>query len=173
MSEGTLSVHSRSKLCAKITTNQIDQEYKNTQSVEDSIPKKRKSWKSSDEFFETQDNACIEEFEEESPNSKSDFVSSGSISKLITQRNLTQIVEQKISSLAVAKSCRSDIKNLSREFEPGFHQTVKVCEDESSEESGCEPEPDIQESTQESVRSEDILIECSTSSNTKSTQVRV
>lgn len=134
------------------------QEYKNTI-----------VWKNSDEFFETQYKTCIEEFDEESPNSKNNSFSSGTSSEsAISQGNSTQKVEQITKSPAVLKFHRSDVKNLSHDFQSCF-QTVKTYKDESSEESSCEP--DIQESSQESVQSAVIQIECSTSSNTKSTEV--
>lgn len=142
------------------------QEYKNTQSLEESIPKHTIVWKNSDEFFETQYKTCIEEFDEESPNSKNNSFSSGTSSEsAISQGNSTQKVEKITKSPAVLKFHRSDVKNLSHDF-----QTVKTYKDESSEESSC-GEPDIQESSQESVQSAVIQIECSTSSNTKSTEV--
>lgn len=145
------------------------QEYKNTQSLEESIPKHTIVWKNSDEFFETQYKTCIEEFDEESPNSKNNSFSSGTSSEsAISQGNLTQKVEQITKSPAVLKFHRSDVKNLSHDFQSCF-QTVKTYKEESSEESSCEP--DIQESSQESVQSAVIQIECSTSSNTKSTEV--
>lgn len=145
------------------------QEYKNTQSLEESIPKHPIVWKNSDEFFETQYKTCIEEFDEESPTSKNNSFSSGTSSdSAIIQGNSTQIVEQNTISPAVLEPHRSDVKNLSHDFEPCF-QTVNTCKEESSEESSCEP--DIQESSQESVQSAVIQIECSTSSNNKLTEV--
>lgn len=139
-------------------------------------------WKNQDEFYVDDTELKIEDFEDETPlnisETESPQVKQPVVEKLdeiITVEPTQQLPAKKLFVTCTKKDKESSKSLLTcvTSFQNNF-KGVDIQKDlvDSTDESGEESEADIQqEATQESVVSAGVQIDCSTSPNTKSTQV--
>lgn len=137
-------------------------------------------WKNQDEFHVNNNELKIEEFDDESPLNISELQSPSVKQPIVEDMDKTTVTSQSTHKKPIVLTKKDASKSLLpsiTEFQNGFEAYLEGVDilkdkDDSSDESEVEGEAEIhQEATQESAVPAGIHIDCSTSPNTKSTQV--